>query len=329
MRVAITGVLRAMKKTEQRLSVLLAILGPCLCSGAAMAAPSFTFTTLDDPSGFNGTRAQDVSGGVVVGWYQGYGTHGFLYNGSTYTTLDVPSAAPYGNTMAYGISGNNVVGVYGDVSQICHGFIYNGSTYTTLDDPLETGTSAGSGTYAYGISGNEVVGFYYNGGNEYAYLYNGSTYTTLNGPSGAFNTLACGISGNDIVGTCEDASGIHGFLYNGSTYTKLDDPSGIGNTWASGIFGGNIVGSYTDSSGKTHGFIYNGSTYTTLDDPLGTGGTYLSGISGGRMVGTYVDSSGSSHGFVASTPEPSTLALFGAGALGLLAYAWRRKRVSA
>ena len=46
-----------------------------------------------------------ISLGTSVG--ESYQHHGFLYNGSTYTTLDNPLATGYG-TNAYGISGNNV-----------------------------------------------------------------------------------------------------------------------------------------------------------------------------------------------------------------------------
>ena len=60
-------------------------------------------------------------------------TNGFLYNGSTYTTLNDPLAV---GTVAWGISGNNIVGYYADSSGNPNGFLYNGSTWTTLDDPL-------------------------------------------------------------------------------------------------------------------------------------------------------------------------------------------------
>ena len=51
-----------------------------------------------------------MSGGNVVGVYgtSSYGpSYGFLYNGTSYTTLDPPGAVSSG---AKGISGSNVVG---------------------------------------------------------------------------------------------------------------------------------------------------------------------------------------------------------------------------
>jgi len=45
--------------------------------------------------------------------------HGFIYDGTTYTTLDVPGAI---STYAWGIDGGNIVGVYSDDSGT-HGFL--------------------------------------------------------------------------------------------------------------------------------------------------------------------------------------------------------------
>ena len=45
-------------------------------------------------------------------------THGFLYDGTTYTTFDVPGAT---YTYAYGIDGGNIVGYYDVGSE--HGFL--------------------------------------------------------------------------------------------------------------------------------------------------------------------------------------------------------------
>ena len=131
--------------------------------------------------------------------------HGFLYNGSTYTTLDYPGSS---QTFARGISGGNIVGSFDD-SAGAHGFLYNGTSYTSLDDPLGT-----QGTFAYGISGGNIVGYFNDSaGTFHGFLYNGSTYTTLDDPLGTQGTEAYGISGNNIVGGYTDASGVgHGFL---------------------------------------------------------------------------------------------------------------------
>ena len=262
--------------------------------GAAATTQAQTYTTLDDPLGTGGTTAYGISGNNIVGWYANSSGWqlGFLYNGSTYTTLTDPLSVqstmhgpvPNGN-YAYGISGNNTVGLYywnAPVNGVngYSGFLYNGSTYTTLSDPLSVSTSA------QGIDGNNIVGYYNDSSfNNYGFLYNGSTYTTLADPLGVYGTVAQGISGNNIVGTYFDSTGMaHGFLYNGSTYTTVDDPLGVKGTEVLGVDGNNVVGTYFDSSDVPHGF-------ETSVEPA---------------------------------PEPTTLALAGLGSLSLLLF-HRRK----
>ena len=301
---------------------------------AVSASPvaAATFTTLDDPLAspdgkINGTRAYGISGNNIVGAYLDSSgqQNGFLYDGTTYATLDAPLGT--NGTYAQGISGSCIVGYYEDSSDLDHGFLYNGSTstYTTLDDPLASPDGKVNGTRAYGISGSNIVGAYLDSsGQQNGFLYNGTSYTTLDDPLGTNGTYAQGICGNLIVGYYVDSSEVdHGFLYNRSTltYTTLDDPLAspdgkINGTRAYGISGNNIVGAYLDSSGQQNGFLYDGTSYTTLDDPLGTNGTYAQGISGNLIVGYYVDSSEVDHAFV--VPEPSTLALWSQRCWGLL-----------
>ena len=139
-------------------------------------------------------------------------------NAQTFTFRTLDDNNPYAvETYAYGISGNNVVGLFSSsYNNDANGFIYNGSTYTTLNDPLGE-----RGTELFAISGNNIVGAYWDAFYHlYNFIYNGSTYTTLNDPSAVGNTYPQGISGNNVVGSYQDLAGHnHGFLYNGSTYT--------------------------------------------------------------------------------------------------------------
>jgi hypothetical protein len=165
-----------------------------------------------------------------------------------YTTLAVPGAA---NTVASGISGNNIVGYYTPSNSPTKGFLYNGSTYTTLSVP------GAEDTVASGIFGTNIVGSSYNviGGliaDQYGFLCNGSSYTTLNVP-GAASTVASGISGNDIVGSYGNSNGTYGFFYNGSSYTTLNVP-GAEQTVALGISNTNIVGFYWNGTNE-YGFV--------------------------------------------------------------------------
>ena len=236
-----------------------------------------SYQMLNDPNGVGYTYALGIDGNDIVGSYENDYYNGFLYNGSNYTTLDVPLPG-YPYTIASGISGSNIVGWYTDGSD-AHGFLYSNGSYTTIDDPKAV----------YNVAGN--IGYYPPGG--YGPILED---TEFDGYSGTFAT---GISGGNIVGWYVDGSGYnHGFLYNGSTYTTLDDPNGVGSTYAQGIDGKNIVGWYVDTNGYTHGFIYNGSTYATLDDPNGVGSTYALSISGGNILGYYVEANGFPQAFV-------------------------------
>jgi hypothetical protein len=122
--------------------------------------------TLSVPGAENNanTRALGVSGNNVVGEYiDGSGhQYGFLYNGSSYTTLNVPGS--YG-TIACGVSGNNIVGCYQTTSGQVDAFLYNGTSYTTLNIPGDDGNAQ-----AWGISGNKIVGYYYDGSYTVGFL---------------------------------------------------------------------------------------------------------------------------------------------------------------
>lgn len=183
-----------------------------------------TYTTLNDPLGVWATVATGISGNNIVGGYYGIsGQMGFLYNGSSYTTLSNPS----GTTSVNGISGNFIVGYYNGLSpneqSTYYGFLYNISTasYTTLNEPL-----AAYGTYANGVSGNNVVGYYQDSSGAYhGFLYDisAATYTTLDDPLGVNGTFATGIDGNNIVGYYEDASG----NYHSFEATPVPEPSTV------------------------------------------------------------------------------------------------------
>ena len=112
-------------------------------------------------AGANGTVATSISETAVAGYHTVAGyyydasnkSRGFLYNVTTYTTLDGPSAT---QTYIWGIDGTNVVGMYTDGTGN-HGFIYNGSVFTTVDNPAGDPGS----TVVTGISGDTLVGTYW------------------------------------------------------------------------------------------------------------------------------------------------------------------------
>jgi probable HAF family extracellular repeat protein len=77
---------------------------------------TYTYTTLDDPLGINGTNGTYAFGindrGVVAGYYYDSSgdAHGFRYSGGSYITLDYPPGTsnqtfPEGISREVGLSG--------------------------------------------------------------------------------------------------------------------------------------------------------------------------------------------------------------------------------
>lgn len=123
-----------MKRAFWPLAALVLLLGRF---GQARAG----YVTLDPPGAIF-SAAYGINGNNIVGDYvtSGNHIHGYVYDGTSYTTLDDPLGAK--GTVAKGISGNNIVGYYFDSSSHEHGFLYNGASYTTLDVPSATYTAA-------------------------------------------------------------------------------------------------------------------------------------------------------------------------------------------
>jgi hypothetical protein len=111
-----------------RFSLFLAVIAVVGVAGPARAG----FTILDYP-GSNQTIAQSVSGGNVAGYYRDGTTYrGFLYDGTTYTTLDPTGSL---ETVARSVSGGNVAGYYQDGTGT-HGFLYTPDAGPVTATPL-------------------------------------------------------------------------------------------------------------------------------------------------------------------------------------------------
>jgi hypothetical protein len=307
--------------------------GLILLTALATPAAGISLTTFQDPLGVRGTEAAGLSvnpnGISIVGNYNdSFGAdHGFIYDGSSFKTVDDSPTDQSISTIVAGVSGDIVVGDTLDISDgfssaHADGFLFDGTTFKFFDDPLATNI----GTFPTGIFGNNVVGTYGTPSGSYGFLYDGSTFITLNDPLGVHGAYPQGISGSTVVGYYLDASNFsHGFIYDGTNYTTLDDPVGVHGTQPLGVSGKYIIGIYLDSANKQHDFLYDGSKFTTLDNLGGVTGTKITGISGNTVVGWYIDASlGHTVSFIATIPETSTLILAAIGGLALLAYRRRR-----
>ena len=106
-------------------------------------------------------------------------------------------------------------------------------------------------------------------------------------------------------------------------YTTIDDPLATDGTSVWNINNvGQIVGSYSDATGS-HGFVDTNGSFVTLDVPPSSG-TGASGINDkGQVVGYYTTVNGQ-NSFEANVPEPTSVALLGAGMVSL--HLMRRRR---
>jgi probable HAF family extracellular repeat protein/VCBS repeat-containing protein len=266
---------------------------------------TYSVTKIDLPG--NNAAASDINSlGDIVGYYE---THGFLYSGGSYTTID-----PAGSTQTLIFAINNddqMVGYYIDSSHEYIGFQYtdNTASYTILEPPY---SSTPILTEASDINAlGDVVGYYRSGSDSFsdrAYLFkDGTVYLTI-APSG-HESYASGINDSDqVVGTYFDGGREHGFLYDyeHDSYTTID-PSGSAESWALAVNNsGQVIGEYRDSDGR-HGFLYSDGHYTTIDVP-GAIDTEALGINAsGQIVGYYVDSDSRHHGFVESGGAYTTI----------------------
>ena len=281
-----------------------------LTLAAAPASAQFAFTTLDHPlAGPGGTAAYDISGDRVVGTYfdAANASHGFIYDGVTWTTLDHPGAAAPRGTTAFGVSGNRITGTFVDPSGQTFGYLFDGVTFSTIARPPVGGGTAD--TFTRGVSGDTVVGYSIQGQTARGFVYIGGIITDLPVP-GAEATFPDDVDGGRIVGTFDDPLGMHGFVSEGGVTRVLDHPEGtLLGTFVTGVSGPNIVGTYLRFPDATaHGFLYDGTRFIPIDVP-GATDTNVNGIEGLRVVGSYTDVTGRTHGFVMTVPEPSLMAV--------------------
>ena len=304
---------------------------------SAGQAATYTYVSLDNPKASTGlgggTYANGInSNGQVAGYFidAAGSTHGFVYTGGTWTTLDDPNASDCLTSGASGVStattttvatgindSGQVVGNYSDCATGAHGFVYDGGTWSTLDNPNGVGS-----TFATGINNTgQVAGYYYDAAGMHGFVYSGGNYTTLdepNTPLSSFGgTAATGINGSGQVagyfGSADTATW-HGFIYHNGSYTQLDDPNAAQATNAYGINNsGQVVGTFPDVTALNHGFVYSGGIYASLDYPNAAYGTNAYGINNsGQVTGYFTDDSGT-HGFVAT---PVNIASLGIGLNG-------------
>ena len=127
----------------------------------------YEYITIDFP-GADWSRVRDISGHNIVGAYTEafpYPTHGFLYDGENYTTIDPYWGGSFEFVDVVAISGDKIIG-RAEVGDSWLAWVYDGSSYTEFALPGATNTEPE------GISGDSIVGTYsLENGERHGFLY--------------------------------------------------------------------------------------------------------------------------------------------------------------
>lgn len=183
------------------------------------------FTSIRFPNSDTTVATGINANGDIVGWYiNKIGTHGFLSQAGTYTSIDFPGAAAFTEAWKNNDHGE-IVGRYrSSTDGKYHLFVLNNGAFTSVPDvpgSIETAPGAfsedGGLNNAGDIAGNycshKSCALFTSVGDLHAFLLSGGVYTTIDFP-GAVETLAYGVnSSDDVVGGYVDSSGkLHGYL---------------------------------------------------------------------------------------------------------------------
>lgn len=302
----------------RHISMLALAVGLLAGAGAAQAATTTTFTTLDNPGDPTFNQLLGINNNGVISGYFGSGAVGHPNQGYTiappYTTF-LPANAPGSvQTQATGINAaGNITGFWSDTntgSDANFGFIRwsvnkNDVIFIDVNDPLVGG--APLVTQVLGMNAAGLAAGFYNDANgvSHGFVYNVMTsdYTPVN-VANSVSDAATGINKSNLIcGFWTDAKGIqHGFtkaLTGGAAETFTVPGAAV--TQLLGVNSNGItVGFYQmNANDITHGLTYNpaNGVWNTLDNPNGIQGTVLNGLNDkGQIVGFYTDAAGNVHG---------------------------------
>jgi hypothetical protein len=288
--------------------------------------------------------ANGTDGTHQVGYSGINGTHATLWSGTQSSAVDLhpTNLAGFESSIAYGVRGGQEVGIgyLNGPGVVSHALLWNGSAGSAVDlNPASFQNSRAIGT-----DGIHQVGGGFNSGvgNEHALLWSGTENSAVDlNPTnlvGFDGSLAYAIGGGQQVGIGQGSStgglGVsHALLWSGTANSAVDlHPTGFDNSTAFGTNGVNQVGygSVMGNIGGTttelrHALLWSGSATSVLD--LNSLLPFASDYS----VAYSIDAQGNVFGIAANgagnfaiewspVPEPATMALFAAGALGLLSF---------
>ena len=264
------------------------------------------------------------AGQVVGGSTNTVAYHAFHYDGTIHDLGTLDGGGVDSSANAINDSGL-IVGYAYTTANYPHAFSYDSSMH-------DLGTLGGSYSDARAVNAaGTIVGYAYTSADvEHAFLYSGGSMTDLGALSSATSSDAWGINAvGDVVGYLNYGGGYSNvFLYDGTMH-DLGGLPGFNTSLGYGInASGEIVGSAVNGITYCAFLDYNG-TFRDLNTLVGNldGWTLQSASAindSGSIVG-YGTIGGVQHGFLLTpVPEPSTLVVLLAGAIGLGLYGWRR-----
>jgi hypothetical protein len=286
--------------TAAALSVLVSAGSASLTTAAALPGKPFNYTIFTYP-GATQTIVSAIDGDRIVGYYHLNGTHGFVYDGQSFATIDYPGAAHSG---VVDIDGDTIVGFFDGNRR--RGYRYRDGVFTTIDHPLTT-NAGGNGTNPSGISGDTIVGVYLDDSfSTQGFIFDGSTYQTFDYPNAPITTIT-GIDAGRIIGQ----GGTTGYLHEGASFTTISIP-GADSTAPLGIHNDTVVGYAFYQSEGSSAFVLRDGQYQLFAPPSPSSQTSFVDVWGNKVIGHYVTGSGgglSIVSFVMTIPEPASASL--------------------
>jgi hypothetical protein len=291
-----------------------------------------------NPNGFSESYAKGTSGTQQIGY--GYGTitgdnyHALLWSGTADSAVDL-NPSGFTSSYSYGISGTQQVGYgYGQATGTYeHALLWSGTAGSAVDlNPIGFDFSE-----AFGIKGTQQVGWGFGTASDlhyHALLWSGTAGSAVDlNPSGFTGSQAVGTNGTQQIGYGGTNNKEHALLWSGTADSAVDlNPSGFSYSYAFGISGTQQVGYGVGSAtgNYMHALLWSGTADSAFDLnqflPDGFTSSFAQAIDDqGNIYGYASDSLFIQHAILwVPVPEPSTFALLGMGAFGLLAWVWRR-----
>ncbi len=156
------------------------------------------------------------------------------------------------------------------------------------------------------------------------------------GTLGGTNSMAYAINDSgQVVGTAQNSSGVYdAFLYSNGAMIDLGTLAGL-NSEAQGINAiGQVVGMVETTSFTKDAFLYSDGIMTDLNTLIEPDSGWILEVAesindSGEISGYGYNSSGQEDAFLLTpVPEPSTVALFVIGTIGLAGCGWRRRQTA-